>query len=654
MQTGEPLRSDWIEEDSVEPRLALLEERVGADVGLASLLGEIEALGGEDQERFSQGQRDRLDGVRAMALGKSGRWKECSAVLEPLLRRLPETAPSRTRAQLLNLQGVVLRHQGQNGAAYALFREAERLWESVDDGSGVARALINQANVHADGGDFGSAVTLHERALEQLDPAVEPVLYARLLLNTAHDHHATGNEAVAFELTQRAMPLIEASAEDSRLRVEYCVLVGQLRLAQGEMAEAAEEFSRGLRRADSIGDRHLIGTAQMGLGRVHAALRRWEESEAAFDEAGRVFAEMGNERGLAQLELHRGEALLARGDLPGAREALVGALHRAQRMDSAEQVFQARRALSATEKAAGRSEAALTHLESALEAHQRASAERCRNQRSLLRVRLESMQEQHVRQLEQAEKRRLEDDNLVLHEANDRLERLVFERRELLSIVAHDLRGPLSTVVSTADLAGTTPELGERELRQFLANLGQTAEDALELLDHLLNLERLDSALLTTRSTTVRLGSLLNAELVRVLRQARQKGIEIVSQSESPALSVFTDGKILSQIINNFLTNAIKYSPGGTRVCASATTVGGGAEVEIAVADEGPGISPEKRDRLFTRFYLAGSVPTGGESSTGLGLYLVRRYAALLGGTVGFRPRSPVGSVFFLRLPVGH
>lgn len=67
------------------------------------------------------------------------------------------------------------------------------------------------------------------------------------------------------------------------------------------------------------------------------------------------------------------------------------------------------------------------------------------------------------------------------------------------------------------------------------------------------------------------------------------------------------------------------------------------------VEDEGPGISPDKRASLFHRFYLAGSVSTGGGKSTGLGLYLVRRHADLPGARVGFRPREPQGSIFFCR-----
>jgi signal transduction histidine kinase len=642
---------------AVEPpfwadRLPLLEERARDEVGLVALLGEVEALRREAEGRPSPSGLEfhRLALLHAGVLGKLGRWRAAEARLQPALAAPEVDWPTDLRARIHNLAGILQRHLGDRHAAYAHFHEAESLCEARGDAVGLVRALINQANLHGDGGDHGSRVTLLGRALEVIAPEAEPILFAQVLVNAASGYLNLADAEMSAQLLERARPILEAEPVGSRLRAQFRMRQGMVRLAQQRALEALLDFDEAVRLAGLAGDEHTFGLAQMGLGQALTALGRYDEAALALERAEGVFAQSGNRLEAFQLNLFRGELHLAREAFASARRILEEAVDGGEALGDGELLYRARRALAEVATKTGRLAEALDHLEAALECQRLAGLERSRSQINLLRLRLDSMQERHARELEAAKRRQLEDDNRELAQNNDQLERLVFERRELLAIVAHDLRSPLSTVVSAAEVAETNPQLRLPELRDLMISLGRTAEDAIELLDHLLSLERMDSALLTTRATEVRLHDALHAEMMRVLRQAEHKRIELRLKVSPHELCLRTDAKLFTQIVTNFLSNAVKYTPHGGRIELSGSEVEDG-RVEVVVADSGPGIPEGKRRGLFTRFFLAGSVATGGEKSTGLGLYLVRRYADLLGARVGFRPNAPTGSIFFVRLP---
>jgi len=139
--------------------------------------------------------------------------------------------------------------------------------------------------------------------------------------------------------------------------------------------------------------------------------------------------------------------------------------------------------------------------------------------------------------------------------------------------------------------------------------------------------------------------------LERTANVGRAKSIESELLAPPEPIILEVDETWLRLAVENLVTNAYKYSPHGSRISlrlASTENL-----VTIEVADEGPGIPVEERANLFTKFHRTRNQPTGSEFSTGLGLYLVRQYAELLGCSVGFRPREPRGSVFSLAFEIG-
>jgi signal transduction histidine kinase len=113
--------------------------------------------------------------------------------------------------------------------------------------------------------------------------------------------------------------------------------------------------------------------------------------------------------------------------------------------------------------------------------------------------------------------------------------------------------------------------------------------------------------------------------------------------------TMLADPRRLGQAVSNLLSNAIKYSPPGSEVTLSAAPQG--SRVRLSVQDEGPGIPAAERSRLFRPFGKTSVRPTGGESSTGLGLWIVRQLVTLQDGCAGTEFPPDGGAIFWLELP---
>jgi len=134
-------------------------------------------------------------------------------------------------------------------------------------------------------------------------------------------------------------------------------------------------------------------------------------------------------------------------------------------------------------------------------------------------------------------------------------------------------------------------------------------------------------------------------------RAARDKRTELAVDLE-PRLAVQGDAEALEQVLVNLLDNAVKYSPESARVELRGQAVGRVARIEVR--DNGPGIEPRHRERIFERFYRVDPGRSRDMGGTGLGLSIVRHLVQQMGGAVGVDPAEPHGAVFWIELPVAR
>jgi len=237
-----------------------------------------------------------------------------------------------------------------------------------------------------------------------------------------------------------------------------------------------------------------------------------------------------------------------------------------------------------------------------------------------------------------------------LSEANVELERLNRLKNQFLGMAAHDLRTPIGHILSYSDfLREEVAAVLTEEQLEFLSIIRSSSEFMLQLIDDCLDVSSIESGNLRLDLHVADPRQLLerNVDLNAVL--AQKKNIQVALQIEGslPVLPL-DEGKI-AQVLNNLISNAIKFSQPGTTVAVCAVAEGNG--VRIAVRDQGPGIPEGERDKLFHAFGQTSVRSTAGESSTGLGLAIVRRIVEGHGGRIWVESQVGVGSVFLFTLP---
>ena len=233
-------------------------------------------------------------------------------------------------------------------------------------------------------------------------------------------------------------------------------------------------------------------------------------------------------------------------------------------------------------------------------------------------------------------------------EAEERLKDLNALKDKYLGIAAHDLRNPLSSIRGMSQML-VEMELDDGTKRSFLESIYRVSNQMLTLVNDLLDVSVIESGKFDLRLTEENLSKLAKERAELVAGSAEKKQIKLTTDLQEVSNSLF-DPDRMRQVIDNLLTNAIKFSPAGTTVDLACRQTK--QSLEISVADQGPGIPSEDIDKLFGTFQKLSVQPTAGEKSTGLGLSIVKQIVNAHGGEITVDSKVGKGSVFTVRIPV--
>ena len=237
----------------------------------------------------------------------------------------------------------------------------------------------------------------------------------------------------------------------------------------------------------------------------------------------------------------------------------------------------------------------------------------------------------------------------AIEQQNEELRRLGEQRNALLGMVAHDLRSPIAYIqMSTEFLLESLDTLSEDDYRTILADIRHQAQHMSSLLNDLLDVTQIEAGKLDLNPQPVDLPEFLGEVVQRHHRLGARKGTQVVLDAAPPG-QIRADPARLRQVMDNLISNAVKYAPAGSTVRVSAERLESGWRIDVA--DQGPGILPEDRHRLFTEFARLSARPTGGESSTGLGLAITKRIVEAHGGEIGVASEPGRGATFWFTLP---
>jgi two-component system, OmpR family, phosphate regulon sensor histidine kinase PhoR len=237
---------------------------------------------------------------------------------------------------------------------------------------------------------------------------------------------------------------------------------------------------------------------------------------------------------------------------------------------------------------------------------------------------------------------------LLFHDLT-RIRQLENTRREFVANVSHELRTPLSLikgyVETLLDGAISDPEMAAR----FLQTIERHSNRLTNLIEDLLTISRLESGQITLQLRAIPLRPFAAAVITELQNRAKERGATIANEIPD-ALTGRADPDRLEQVLVNLLENAIKYGRPRGRVSVKGRTVNG--HVELCVADDGPGIPAEARERVFERFYRVDRARSRESGGTGLGLAIVKHIVQSHGGKVWLESETGHGSQFYFTLPV--
>jgi signal transduction histidine kinase len=240
----------------------------------------------------------------------------------------------------------------------------------------------------------------------------------------------------------------------------------------------------------------------------------------------------------------------------------------------------------------------------------------------------------------------------VIAQGRDVTAQLEAERmkKEFTSTLSHELRTPLTSIIGSLQLinSGVMGDV-DKEVGELTTVAERNAQRLLDLINDLLDIEKIESGKLTLAPELIPLDDLVREAMVLNKAFGERFNVRFESRGELPGRLVLADRKRLQQVMTNLLSNAAKFSPEGGVV--EISTEDSGANVRVAVHDRGSGIPEAFRGRIFGRFTQADSTATRQKGGSGLGLAICKRLIELMQGRIGFENRAGGGSTFWFELP---
>ena len=242
--------------------------------------------------------------------------------------------------------------------------------------------------------------------------------------------------------------------------------------------------------------------------------------------------------------------------------------------------------------------------------------------------------------------------NLELEDNNKKLEELSLAKSQILSMVSHDLKTPLASIVGYVDrllLQGASVGLLNEKQQTYIGAVQKSSYRLKALIEDLLDVAAIESGVLNISVEELDVEQEVLDSLKSMQDHFTERAIQIEVEIPDGIPRVKADRVRLSQVITNLLSNACKYSPSGAMVTVTARDKPG--FVQIDFSDSGPGIPEEDRSMIFTKFFRVRNPSTSEASGAGLGLYICRHIMEMFGGKIWVNSQERQGSTFSLVLP---
>ena len=220
-------------------------------------------------------------------------------------------------------------------------------------------------------------------------------------------------------------------------------------------------------------------------------------------------------------------------------------------------------------------------------------------------------------------------------------------RANLLRSISHDLRTPLTSISGNADfLLSNAEKISDEKKIELYRNIYDDSIWLINLVENILSVTRIENGTMKINLQTELLDDIVNAAMKHTLRHSHNH--KVIFKNPDDIIMVKADSRLLVQVFVNIIDNAVKYTPEGSEIVISAALKNHKAVVSIA--DNGPGIPDEAKNKIFEMFYTATSTVSDSRRGMGIGLSLCKSIINAHGGTIAVKDNKPHGTVFIFTL----
>lgn len=542
-------------------------------------------------------------------------------------------------AHALNSLGRLYEGTAAYDKAIEFYNEALSYFQMLDDKVGLAYIYSSLATFYQSQKNFARAEEMCKKGLEI---RLEQELWAGAafsyleLAKIYNDWKKTDQAFTTLQSAQKYSAMVQANMV---LKAEVNIEIASLYRQKGQYNEATDLMNEARKIAEGISNQNLFMKVYLELGRLYYDLKRHDEAINYLQKVVVAAEKSAFMKELRDAYFHLAENYEAKGDIKTAYENF-------KKYNEIEKRF------LNTEKA-----------RLAQQHESRIALETRARENELLRIEQqkneELIEEQTLRNyallgiaalmfvllvMFMIYSFRRKKDNLMLTEQKNKLADINLQKDTLMNILAHDLKAPFNRIYGLCDLA----KIDKGQEEQYIKMMQDMSASGLTLIKNILEVNRLETGDVNANIDNVDLQALFRAKIENYKDDAKAKSIDL--KSEIDLSSNFTTNQLfLERIIDNLISNAIKYSSKDSEVEVKAFKSSNA--LSISVKDHGPGFTDEDKKNLYQKFKPLSAKPTAGEASNGLGLSLVKTLVDKLNGTISLSSEVGKGSTFNVEIP---
>ena len=581
--------------------------------------------------------------ARATECFSHSRFDEAVTHAELALSISRQTSNIVEQIRALRMLGDIAYHRGEYSMALDVFQEALRLSKEIDhkELQSILHGLIG--NTFRNLGDFTSALASQKHSLTLNQLLGNSNRIAGNLSNIANLYIALANYPLALEYSNEALKL----ARQTGNTLFEANIIGNIGVIYNELKDfpqALLHYQQAVEMYTQLGNKSMLSIFRSNIGTLYSDIGDFAQAVDYFEEAIALDEELGNKEGAAR-NLGNIGLMYAKRDFVGfdaakAEEYLLPAIAVFEALGSKQYALEGHHSLAELFEFTGNTANALHHLKE------------CR------KLEKEIQLEDGKKQAEQfdfdrkiaAERARLEEREKVVTELkllNNSLEEANREKNEVIGIVAHDLKNPITGIILTTETMERFSErLSPEELSRQIAHIRAAAERMKAIVMNLLDIQLIESGRFLVEISEINLESILHDCVSEFQARAAAKEIALYVIAPNFPVTLRADRNALHEVLDNLLSNAVKFSSPHSTITIQVE-VPENARVRISVKDQGPGLTDDDKTKLFGKFMRLSARPTAGEDSTGLGLSIVKKLVEAMNGRIWCESVAGKGATFY-------